>query len=104
MRIFKWEPLFDPEAETSIAIVWISFPSLPQNIFGKEAIFSLARAVGKPLQVGIATRNQTRPSYGRVKVEVDLLQEFSKRIKIGVRRTDGEIANKLIPIKYDLYA
>lgn len=54
----------------------ISFPSLPPNIFREEVIFSLAAAVGKPLQVDMATKNKTRPSCARVKVEVDLLGEF----------------------------
>ncbi|KAH0669551.1 hypothetical protein KY289_024044 [Solanum tuberosum] len=46
MRALKWEPLFDPEEETTTAIGWISFPSLPLNFFGQESIFSLAAAVG----------------------------------------------------------
>ncbi|KAG5577076.1 hypothetical protein H5410_057210 [Solanum commersonii] len=71
--------------ETSIAIAWISFPSLPPNFYGKEAIFSLTAVVGKPLQVDMATRNKTRPSCARVKVEVDLLGEFPRRINIGMR-------------------
>ncbi|KAK4717903.1 hypothetical protein R3W88_016241 [Solanum pinnatisectum] len=33
MRTLKWDPLFDPEEETTIAIAWISFPSLPPNFF-----------------------------------------------------------------------
>ncbi|KAH0743368.1 hypothetical protein KY290_031361 [Solanum tuberosum] len=49
MRTLKWEPMFDPEEETSTAMAWISFPSLPPNFFVKEAVFSLAVAVGKPL-------------------------------------------------------
>lgn len=73
MRTLKWEPLFNPEEETTIAIAWISFPSLPPNFFGKETIFLMAEAVGKPLQVDMATKNKTRPSCARVKVEVDLL-------------------------------
>lgn len=94
MRTFKWDPMFDPEAKISMAVAWISFPALPSNFFGKEAIFSLARAVGKPLQVDMATKNQTRPSCVMVKVEVDLLQEFPKRIKIGVRKSDAKITEK----------
>lgn len=65
--------MFDPKEETTTAVAWISFPSLPPNFFGKEAIFSLAKVVGKSLQVDMATKNQTRPSCARVKVEVDLL-------------------------------
>ncbi|WMV51731.1 hypothetical protein MTR67_045116 [Solanum verrucosum] len=73
MRTFKWDPMFDPEEETTMAVAWISFPSLSPNFFCEEAIFSLAAAVGKPLQVDVATKNKTRPSCARVKVEVDLL-------------------------------
>ncbi|KAG5624938.1 hypothetical protein H5410_010156 [Solanum commersonii] len=87
--------------ETTIAIAWISFPSLPPIFFGKEAVFSLAAAVGKPLQVDMATMNQTRPSCARVKVEVDLLREFPKRIKIGMRMKTDEVVEKWVKIKYD---
>lgn len=62
MHTLKWEPLFNPEEEITTAISWVSFPSLPPNIFGKETIFSMAKAIGKPLQVDTATRNKTRPS------------------------------------------
>uniref|UniRef100_M1DHN1 DUF4283 domain-containing protein n=1 Tax=Solanum tuberosum TaxID=4113 RepID=M1DHN1_SOLTU len=82
MRTLKWDPMFDPEEETSIAIAWISFPVLPPNFFGKEAIFSLASAVGKPLQVGMAIQNKTRPSCARVKIEVDLMGDFPIRINV----------------------
>ncbi|KAH0723014.1 hypothetical protein KY290_005682 [Solanum tuberosum] len=64
-------------------------------------MFSLAATVGKPLQVDMATRNQTRPSCARVKMEVDLLGEFPKRIKIGMKKTNGEIMEKWVRIKYD---
>uniref|UniRef100_M1BH23 Non-LTR retroelement reverse transcriptase n=1 Tax=Solanum tuberosum TaxID=4113 RepID=M1BH23_SOLTU len=100
MRTLKWDT-FNPEEETTTAIAWISFPSLPPIFFGKEAVFSLAAAVGKPLQVDMATRNQTRPSCARVKVEVDLLREFPKRIKIGMRMKTDEVVKKWVKIKYD---
>ncbi|KAH0696108.1 hypothetical protein KY290_015812 [Solanum tuberosum] len=96
-----WDPMFNSEEETSTAIAWISFPSLPPNFFGKEVVFSLSVAVGKPLQVDMATRNQTRPSCARVKVEVDLLREFPKCIKIGIKGSNEEILEKWIRIKYD---
>ncbi|KAH0658017.1 hypothetical protein KY289_026765 [Solanum tuberosum] len=51
--------------------------------------------------VDMATKNQTRPSCARVKVEVDLLKEFPKRIKIGMRMQNKEVVEKWITIKYD---
>lgn len=61
----------------------------------------MAMIVRKPLQVDMATRDQTRPNCARVKVKVDLLSEFPKRIKIGVRKSTGEILEKWVTIKYD---
>ncbi|KAG5616665.1 hypothetical protein H5410_016489 [Solanum commersonii] len=101
IRTLKWDPMFDPKEETSIAIAWISFPSLPPNFFGKEAIFSLAATVGKPLQVDMVTLNNTRPSCARVKVEVDLMGEFPTRINVEKRKKTGEVVEKWVPIKYD---
>ncbi|KAG5581128.1 hypothetical protein H5410_051755 [Solanum commersonii] len=56
MRTLKWDPLFDQVEVT---------------------------AVGKPLQVDLATQNRT--SCARVKVEVDLLGNFPKRINLGMK-------------------
>lgn len=38
MRTFKWDPMFNPEDETTTAIAWISFPLLSPNFFGVEVI------------------------------------------------------------------
>ncbi|KAH0639802.1 hypothetical protein KY285_036388 [Solanum tuberosum] len=101
MRTLKWNPLFNLEEETSTTIAWISFLALPPKNFGKEAVFSLAAVVRKPLQVDMATKNQTRPSCARVKVEVDLLREFPKLIKIEMRMQNKELVEKWVKIKYD---
>ncbi|XP_047270407.1 uncharacterized protein LOC124899544 [Capsicum annuum] len=90
-----------PNKETTPAVAWISFPSLPPTFFTREAVFSLAATVGKPLQVDLATQNKTRPICTKVKVKVDLLGEFPKRINIGIRKKIGEVVENWIHIKYD---
>lgn len=45
MGTLKWDPMFDPEEETTIAIAWISFPSLPPDFLGEETVFSLEATV-----------------------------------------------------------
>lgn len=86
--------MFNPEEETSVAIAWISFASLPPNFFGEETIFSLATIVKKSLQVDLATKNKTKPSCARVKVEMDLLGKFPKRIKVGIKKGNEEVLEK----------
>ncbi|KAG5596649.1 hypothetical protein H5410_037881 [Solanum commersonii] len=56
--------------------------NLPPNFFAKEAIFSIASAVGKPLTVDTTTKNQTKPRCTRVKIEVDLTAKLPQRVKI----------------------
>lgn len=46
-------------------------------------------------------KNQTRPSCACAKVEVDLLKEFPKRIKISVKNKGEDVMKKWIRIKYD---
>lgn len=61
MSTFKWELIFKPNEETKIAIAWISFLPLPPNFFCEKAMFSLTIAVGKTLQVDMATKKKTVP-------------------------------------------
>lgn len=72
MCTLKWDPSFYPNEETLTVVAWISFPALSPNFFREEAVFSLVVAVGKPLQVDLATKNKTRPNCARVKAEVNL--------------------------------
>ncbi|KAG5632049.1 hypothetical protein H5410_003766 [Solanum commersonii] len=69
------------------------------NFFGKETIFSLAAAVGKPLQVDLATSNKMRPSCARFKVKVDLLGKFPNIVNVGIKKKTGEIVAKWVTIK-----
>ncbi|EOY02236.1 Uncharacterized protein TCM_011923 [Theobroma cacao] len=71
MRVFKWSPDFQPEKESSVVPVWISFPNLPAHLHEKSALMMVARTVGKPLFVDEATANRSRPSVARVCVEYD---------------------------------
>ncbi|KAF3660792.1 hypothetical protein FXO37_13234 [Capsicum annuum] len=76
MRMLKWDPWFDPDVETTIRVAWISKPDLPRNFIIRDAIFSVALAVGRPLTVDMATKNQTRPSCARVNVKVELVAKL----------------------------
>lgn len=50
----------------------------------KEALFSIASAIGKPLRIDQATASLTRQSVARVLVEYDVTEPLLLRIRIGV--------------------
>lgn len=50
----------------------------------KEALFTLAYAVGKPLHLDMATVNKTHLSCARVKVQLDLLAKRPQFIQMEI--------------------
>lgn len=81
-RTFPWTFGFNPKEETSMAVVWISLPGLPPNLFAKRSILSIASAVGKPLAIDKATQDRSRPSAARVKVILNLLDKHPEKITL----------------------
>ncbi|WMV59282.1 hypothetical protein MTR67_052667 [Solanum verrucosum] len=77
MHTLMYDARFKTNKETTMAMTWISFPNILPTFFVKECLFSLASAVGKPIQLDLATINKTRPSCARVKGLVDLKGKFS---------------------------
>lgn len=80
MRTLIYDTRFKIDEETTKAMAWISFPNLLPTSFVKDSLFSLASAIGEPLQLDLATINKTRPSCARVKVLVDLLATTPKEV------------------------
>ncbi|KAL0411745.1 UNVERIFIED_CONTAM: hypothetical protein Slati_3764200 [Sesamum latifolium] len=72
MRVFKWSPTFDPHIESSIAPLWIRLHDLPIHLFEKNALFTLAAKIGKPLRMDEPMTDMSRPDLARVCVEIDL--------------------------------
>ncbi|KAH0711869.1 hypothetical protein KY289_007828 [Solanum tuberosum] len=71
----------------------------------KEALFSLASVVGKPLYLDMATINKTRPSCARVKVQVNLMANLPKRVEIEVINPETKNTRiEKIKIQYDILA
>lgn len=102
MRIFKWTTDFRCSEESPIVLVWISFPYLPVHFMHcKEALFSIASAIGKPLRIDQATASLARPSIARVLVEYDVTQPPLQRIRIGVG--DYEFWQSVIFEKIPMY-
>ncbi|KAK4383740.1 hypothetical protein Sango_2747900 [Sesamum angolense] len=72
MRVFKWTLDFDPQIESPIAPVWIHLPGLPVHLFEKNALFTLATKIRKPLRMDEPTADLSRPDLARVCVEIDV--------------------------------
>ncbi|XP_056685537.1 uncharacterized protein [Spinacia oleracea] len=64
-------------------LVWIRIEELPVEYYDKDALFEIAKLVGKPIRVDYATDKITRAKFARVCVETDLLNPLITRVWVG---------------------
>ncbi|XP_060217201.1 uncharacterized protein LOC132644615 [Lycium barbarum] len=74
----KWTPDFKPEEDLPVIPVWILLPGLPFHLHNWHYVKQIAKEVGTPLEIDVATISMTRPSMAKVRVEVDLLKPLVK--------------------------
>lgn len=63
--------------------VWVRIEELSVEYYDKEALFEIAKLIGKPIQVDYATDKVTKARYARVCVEIDLRNPLVTRIWVG---------------------
>lgn len=85
MRILKWTMDFNRTVESLIVPVWVRFPNLPYCLFHKAALTKIASMIGKPLKLDHETKAQSRPTFARICVKMDILVERPKTIFIEMR-------------------
>ena len=79
----------------------ISFPALKPTYFVKEPLFSITKAIGKPLHQD--TINKTRSSCSRVHVKFDLLSKFLKHVEVDIiNEHTKESRLEYVKIQYDM--
>ncbi|CAH9086538.1 unnamed protein product, partial [Cuscuta epithymum] len=87
MKVTKWSPDFQPNVESPIVPVWLTFEGLPIHLHDKRAMFVIASLIGTPLKLDIATTTLARPSLARVCVELDLTKEMPSKVWIQTGKT-----------------
>ncbi|XP_019258271.1 PREDICTED: uncharacterized protein LOC109236533 [Nicotiana attenuata] len=78
-----WTPDFDISKKFLTDIpVWVTFPKLPISCWGNGALSKIASAIGKPLFADECTTKQTRISYARMLIEVNVTKTLPMEIKV----------------------
>lgn len=62
--------------------IWVMFPRLPLQFWGKKCLGRVASLVGKPLRTDECTIKQSKVAYARVMIEVDITQPLLKSVCI----------------------
>ncbi|KAK6788794.1 hypothetical protein RDI58_012592 [Solanum bulbocastanum] len=83
MILKQWTPKLDFKSEFLTEIpLWVTFPKLPLNCWGCESLSRIASAIGIPIFVDECTTKQTRISYARMLIEVDVTKPIPTDITV----------------------
>nr|XP_016509258.1 PREDICTED: uncharacterized protein LOC107826745 [Nicotiana tabacum] len=78
-----WTPAFDFSQEFMTEIpLWVKFPKLPMSCWGCGSLGRIASALGKPLFADECTTKQTRISYARMLIEVNVSKPLPDTIVV----------------------
>ncbi|XP_042038360.1 uncharacterized protein LOC121784261 [Salvia splendens] len=89
MRVFKWAPDFDTFFESPIVSVWCNIIDIPAHLYEESAIMAIGNLLGKPLQADHATIHQSRLSFARICVEIDISIPPPEEIILNIRGKDS---------------
>ncbi|KAH0763531.1 hypothetical protein KY290_019604 [Solanum tuberosum] len=79
----QWTPNFDFSVEFPSEIpLWVLFPNLPMNYWGCGSLSRIARLVGNPIYDDECTSKQTRISYARMFIKVNVTKALPTQITI----------------------
>ncbi|GAA0166642.1 hypothetical protein LIER_40228 [Lithospermum erythrorhizon] len=72
MRVFKWDVNFNPNIESSIRPIWVSFLGLPLYLFNEYGLASVANTIGEPIRFDSCNINRVKLGVATVCVELDI--------------------------------
>ncbi|XP_042487274.1 uncharacterized protein LOC122067493 [Macadamia integrifolia] len=87
IRFQRWKPDFNIHDNSPISkLVWIRFPGLPFEYWHERILLSMAKAVGRPLDIDKRTRNASIGNFARVLVEMDSSVQRLEEIQVERRQ------------------
>ncbi|XP_057746383.1 uncharacterized protein LOC130965636 [Arachis stenosperma] len=83
VAVKPWCSSFRPCEDTfGSTLVWIRITCLNIWYYSEKAILNIARSLGKPIKVDLATKSAERGKYARVCIQIDLGQPVKRKIMV----------------------
>ncbi|KAK4716140.1 hypothetical protein R3W88_014478 [Solanum pinnatisectum] len=101
MKILKWTTNFKPNAESTLAQVWINLPDLPWYYYEWYALCRIVSPIGTPLVMDRATTSKTRSTTTKLRVEINLDKPVIHEVQVEVRNQHGKMVTFEQKIEYE---
>ena len=84
LAIKPWEPYFKAsEAKLSSVAMWVRLPELPIEFYDAAVLREIGNAIGPVLRIDSYTASESRGSYARLCVQVDLDKPLITSVRVG---------------------
>ncbi|XP_060201116.1 uncharacterized protein LOC132629783 [Lycium barbarum] len=93
-----WTPDFNFSEEFPTEIpLWVKLPQLPMNCWGSNSLSRISSSIGTPIYADECTAKQTRVSFARMLIEINITKPLPDEIK--VLDPNGKLFTQ--PVTYD---
>ncbi|XP_075081949.1 uncharacterized protein LOC142166464 [Nicotiana tabacum] len=83
MILKQWTPDFDFNAEFLTELpLWVKFPNLLMSCWSRDLLIRIASAIGVPKYADECTAKQTRISFARMIIEVNVIKALPSEITV----------------------
>ncbi|KAJ4978710.1 hypothetical protein NE237_009490 [Protea cynaroides] len=90
LRLQRWEPDFNPDKpRPAHQRQWVRFPALPLEMWNVNIIFSIGKALGKPMFLDSNTKNKVVGQYARLCIEMEV--SSNRPDELMAERTQGGV-------------
>ena len=84
LAIRSWEPYFKAsEAKLSSVAMWVRLPELPIELYDALVLREIGSAIGPVLRIDSYTAFESRGSYARLCIQIDIDKPLIKSIRVG---------------------
>ncbi|XP_075086062.1 uncharacterized protein LOC142168806 [Nicotiana tabacum] len=79
----QWSPWFDFGSEFLTEIpLWVRFPKLHMNCWSGNSLSRIASTIGIPMFAGECTAKQSRISFARILIEVNVTKPLPSKVPV----------------------
>ncbi|KAK1281662.1 hypothetical protein QJS10_CPB22g00004 [Acorus calamus] len=83
LRLKRWDAQFDPKADfPTLYLIWVQLHNASFDLFSPDLLFSIGKAIGKPLRIDEYTLALKRLTYARICIELNPALELPRHIEV----------------------
>ncbi|KAK1284167.1 hypothetical protein QJS10_CPB21g01737 [Acorus calamus] len=83
LRLKRWDAKFDPNEDfPTLVPIWVRLRNISFELFSPDLLFTIGKAIGKPLRIDEFTLTLKRLTYARICIELNPAMDLPQHIEV----------------------